>query len=105
MSARPFAPIWITLPDHTPQRVDSAFEALECLTSAWPAQDDPACRRAVRICRDALDGFSSPEAARRAFLAAADALDGARLHAIPQAPFSEPASAGAAAARGATPKA
>lgn len=77
MSARPFAPIWITLPDCTPRRVDSVFEALECLTAAWPARNSLAYRRAVRICRDALDGFLPVEIARRAFLAAADALDGA----------------------------
>lgn len=100
MSARPFAPIWMTLPDRMPRRIDSAFEALECLIAGWPVPQSLAHRRAVRICRDALDGFASPEAARRAFLAAAEGLEGATLEGVhKQMDLPQPTRLGAAASR------
>ena len=71
MSARPFSPVWLTLPGISTRRIDSAFEALECLTTDWPDINGRCHRRAVQACRDALDGFVSPDAARQAFLEAA----------------------------------
>lgn len=71
MSARPFSPVWLTLPGISTRRIDSAFEALECLTADWPDINGRCHRRAVQACRDALDGFVSPDVARRAFLEAA----------------------------------
>ncbi|AZN73210.1 DUF982 domain-containing protein [Georhizobium profundi] len=71
MSARPFSPVWVTLPGRPPRRVDSAFEALECLMGGWPITTHSTYRRAVQACRDAIDGFVPATKAREAFLAAA----------------------------------
>lgn len=71
MSARPFSPVWVTLPGRPSRRVDSAFEALECLMGGWPITANPSYRRAVQACRDAIDGFVPATKARDAFLAAA----------------------------------
>jgi hypothetical protein len=75
MSARPFKPLWVTLPGCEPRRIDSAFDALECLITAWPSASFRSHRRAVRACRDALDGFVPPEKARRMLLEAALDVD------------------------------
>lgn len=74
MSARPFSPVWLTLPGSSCRRVDSAFEAFECLTTAWPVATGKPYEQAVQACRDALDGFISAAAARKAFVAAARAI-------------------------------
>lgn len=72
MSHRAFEPVHIILPDTGgDRRVASAFEALECLLDGWPILTSSAYRRAVRLCRDAIDGIARPAAARKAFLAAA----------------------------------
>lgn len=75
MSARPFAPVLLKLPGREPRRIASAFEAYECLTTVWPITANGSYRRAVRMCRDALDGFASPAKARRALLVAIADLD------------------------------
>lgn len=72
MNSRAFEPVRVILPDSGRARTAaSAFEALECLLDGWPIVTSSAYRRAVRLCRDALDGVVRPPAARKAFLAAA----------------------------------
>jgi hypothetical protein len=51
--------------------VASAWEALECLRNQWPQPEGLEYKRAVRICRDALEGWMSPAKARQAFVKAA----------------------------------
>lgn len=46
--------------------VASAWEALECLKNQWPQQDGLEYKRAVRINRDALEGWMTPAKARQA---------------------------------------
>lgn len=52
--------------------VTNAWDAWECLTGAWPVRNGKAARMAVRLCRDALDGFISVKSAYEAFLRALD---------------------------------
>lgn len=75
MSARPFQPLLLTLPGRDPRRIDNAFDALECLMTAWPNTAFRSHRRAVRACRDALDGFVTAERARQMLLEAAIDVD------------------------------
>ena len=74
MSARPFSPVWLTLPGAARRRVDSAFEAYECLTTTWPLMAGKEYSHALQACRDALDGFVSPASARKAFISAASVI-------------------------------
>lgn len=77
MSARQFTPVSVRLPHRkSERRIASAFEALECLLGDWPITTGAAYRRAVRCCRDALDGVVSPKMARSAFVAAAAEIAG-----------------------------
>lgn len=57
---------------NAPRKIDSSFEALECLDQQWPKwARGPSWRAADRACRDALDGWRSGRAAYKAFLKAA----------------------------------
>lgn len=54
------------------RKVDSSFEALECLDQQWPEwARGRSWRAAGRACRDALDGWRSACDAQKAFLKAA----------------------------------
>jgi len=75
MSARKFKPIWLTFLGREPRRIDNAFDALECLVTMWPSSAFRSHRRAIRACRDALDGFISADKARRMLIEAAIDVD------------------------------
>lgn len=65
-------PVIVRMPDRPERKVSTAFEALECLESAWPQSARGAhWRRAMIACRDALDGWRTGAEARRLFLKAA----------------------------------
>jgi hypothetical protein len=65
-------PIKLTLRRNGERIVASSWEAIECMSEQWPEwARGPAYRAAYRACRDALDGWRSPQAARKAFLKAA----------------------------------
>ena len=51
--------------------IRSSLEALDCLLTDWPAEEDRFYRDALMICRAAVDGKSTPELARDAFIVAA----------------------------------
>lgn len=71
MSDRPFpTPVEISL-DSQPRRIASAWEGMEFLSEHPPLQPGPKYRAAMRICRDAIDGWQPAAKARRAFVAAA----------------------------------
>ncbi|WP_047144627.1 DUF982 domain-containing protein [Aquamicrobium sp. LC103] len=70
MSARSFHPVVIFV-EGRERVVADAFEAMECLTGAWPVKSCPSARKAIRACQDALDGIKSAAMARAAFIAAA----------------------------------
>jgi hypothetical protein len=59
------------MPGREPRRIDSAFEALECLTTDWPDTSFRSHGRAVRACNDALDGLMPAHKARLMVLEAA----------------------------------
>jgi hypothetical protein len=65
------SPVLITLGAMGLRLVSSTWEALECLKGQWPKQDSLEYRRAVRICRDAMEGWMTAAKARQAFVAAA----------------------------------
>lgn len=71
MSARPFATVLVCLPGQEPRQVANTFEALECLTGAWPISTGRPYRLALQACRDALDGYCTAARARTRFVAAA----------------------------------
>lgn len=51
--------------------INSSSEALDCLLTDWPVEDDQAHQDALIICRSAIEGNSNPELARDAFIVAA----------------------------------
>jgi hypothetical protein len=52
--------------------VASIYEAIECMGQQWPEwARGRSWRAAVRVCRDALDGWRSEPEARKSFLKAA----------------------------------
>lgn len=51
--------------------IRSAWEALECLRIQWPRKKGPHYRKAIRSCKDTLDGRKPTEKTRHAFLGAA----------------------------------
>jgi len=51
--------------------VASAWEGIEFLSQHRPARPGPKYRAALRICRDAIDGWQPAAKARRALVAAA----------------------------------
>ena len=65
------SPVRISLGAMGLRLVASAWEALECLRNQWPQQDGLEYKRAVRINRDALEGWMTPAKARQAFVKAA----------------------------------
>ncbi|MFE0019154.1 DUF982 domain-containing protein [Mesorhizobium sp. NPDC059054] len=68
-------PVVLDLQPTGHRKVESAWQAIEAMQDAWP--DHPgsgqAYRRALRTCRDALDGWQSGNSCRRAFVKAARA--------------------------------
>ncbi|ATU93705.1 hypothetical protein BLM14_06765 [Phyllobacterium zundukense] len=64
-------PVMVSLGAMGLRFVASAWEALECLRNQWPQQEGVEYKRAVRICRDALEGWMSAAKARQAFVKAA----------------------------------
>lgn len=65
-------PIKLTLRRNGERVVASSWEAIECMSQQWPEwARGPTYRAAYRACRDALDGWRSPQAARKAILKAA----------------------------------
>nr|WP_292840763.1 DUF982 domain-containing protein [Mesorhizobium sp.] len=66
-------PVILNLRPTGPRKIDSAYEAIEAMQDAWPDRSSHcrAYRRALRTCRDALDGWQSGSACRRAFVKAA----------------------------------
>lgn len=72
MSDRPFPiPVEISLDPGHRRIVASAWEGIEFLSQYRPARPGPKYRAALRICRDAIDGWQPAAKARRAFVAAA----------------------------------
>lgn len=68
MSHRPFRKPLVAKIDHTSRYVArNAWEALEYLQNYWRGPRDIAYDRAVRLCRDAVDGWVLAERARHAF--------------------------------------
>ncbi|MGY5808767.1 DUF982 domain-containing protein [Rhizobium sp. LEGMi198b] len=51
--------------------IRSSLEALDCLSTDWPAEEDQAYEDALMICRAAVEGKSTAELARDAFIVAA----------------------------------
>lgn len=76
---RPFRnPILATTRDADRHMVGCAWEALHFLNNHWHGPRDLAYQRAVRVCRDSVDGWTSAEIARLAFK---QALRSAKLQA------------------------
>ncbi|TDQ16729.1 DUF982 domain-containing protein [Phyllobacterium brassicacearum] len=72
MEDKTFAtPVMVSLGAMGLRFVASVWEALECLRNQWPQQDSLEYKRAVRICKDALEGWMSAAKARQAFVKAA----------------------------------
>ena len=72
MNDRPFpAPVEIILNPEHKRIVGSVWESMEILAQHRPDTPGPRYRAALRICRDALDGWLPAVRARRAFIAAA----------------------------------
>jgi hypothetical protein len=72
MSDRPFpTPVEIAVDPAHRRIVASAWEGIEFLSQYRPAHPGPKYRAALRICRDAIDGWQPATKARRAFVAAA----------------------------------
>ena len=72
MNDRPFpAPVEIVLTQNTSELWLASGRAWSFCRSTAPAFPGPRYRAAVRICRDALDGWLPVVKARRAFVAAA----------------------------------
>ena len=72
MNDRPFpAPVEIIIDPEHKRIVASVWEGMEFLSQHRPDAPGPRYRAAVRICRDALDGWLPVVKARRAFVAAA----------------------------------
>jgi len=68
MSERPFrSPLIAKLDGSGRYIVRSAWEALDYLQTYWQGPRNPTYERALRLCRDALDGWVSPQRARHAF--------------------------------------
>ena len=65
------APVEIVLDPEHKRIVASVWEGMEFLSQHRPEAPGPHYRAALRICRDALDGWSPVVKARRAFVAAA----------------------------------
>lgn len=81
MTHRPFHnPILAKTRDADRHVVNSAWEALHFLNHHWQGPRDHVYRRAVRMCRDSIDGWTSAEIARLAFK---QALRSDRLQARP----------------------
>jgi hypothetical protein len=72
-SARPFRLVQIEVAPNRLRNVHSVAAAAAMLLGArWPtARRGPAYAEGLRVCRDALEGKRTAEAARRAFIAAA----------------------------------
>jgi hypothetical protein len=66
-------PVILNLRPTGQRKVDSAYEAIEAMQDGWPDRSihGRAYRRALRTCRDALDGWQSGSSCRRAFVKAA----------------------------------
>jgi hypothetical protein len=72
MSDKTFSsPVRISIGTMGLRFVASAWEALECLKNQWPQPEGLEYKRAVRICRDALEGWMTAAKARQAFVKAA----------------------------------
>lgn len=72
MSDRPFAiPVEISLDPAHRRIVASAWEGIEFLSQHRPARPGPKYQAALRICRDAVEGWQPAAKARRALVAAA----------------------------------
>ncbi|MBZ9653442.1 DUF982 domain-containing protein [Phyllobacterium lublinensis] len=72
MEDKTFAtPVMVSLGAMGLRFVASAWEALECLRNQWPQQEGVEYKRAVRICKDALEGWMTAAKARQAFVRAA----------------------------------
>jgi hypothetical protein len=77
MAHRPFRnPLMAKIDDTSRYVVRSAWEALEYLQNYWSGPRDRTYQRAVRLCRDAVDGWVPAERARHAVK---QALRSARL--------------------------
>ena len=72
MGHRPFkAPVRLRLDKMGDYVATSAWDALEYLQKHWSRARDANYRRALRACRDALDGWVSADKAREAVIRAA----------------------------------
>ena len=87
MADRPFRnPLLAKLDENHYYTIHGAWEGLEYLLSYWRAERDTSYKIALHVCRDAVDGWISPERARKALKRA---LDAAALS-VPQPRRSQP---------------
>jgi hypothetical protein len=66
-------PVILNLKTAHYRKVDSAYEAIEAMQDGWPGHPT-GCRayhKALRTCRDALDGWETASSCRREFVKAA----------------------------------
>lgn len=74
MADRPFRnPLLAKLNKTSHYTIRSAWEGLEYLLRYWPADRSISYKIALHVCRDAVDGWVSPERARKALKRALDA--------------------------------
>ena len=72
MGHRPFdKPVHLRLHDNGNYQARSAWEALEYLDLYWDAPKDIYYRRALKLCQNAIDGWTTSEKARTALIDAA----------------------------------
>lgn len=66
-------PVVLNLRPAGSRKVNSAYEAIEAMQDGWPDYSNHrrVYRKALRTCRDALDGLQSGSSCRRAFVKAA----------------------------------
>jgi hypothetical protein len=64
-------PVVVNLDADHRRIIATAWEGIEFLSQNKPVTPGPKYRAALRICRDALDGWQPVRKARRAFIAAA----------------------------------
>jgi len=65
-------PVTLRLGSSGERKVATVWEALECMYQQWPIRArDHSWRVAFQACRDALDGWRTPQNAQKAFLKAA----------------------------------
>lgn len=68
MAARPFrSPVLARIDDTSHYSAQSAWEALEYLNRYWIGPPNRLHAIAVKLCRDAVDGWIPPSRARHAF--------------------------------------